>query len=248
MTHNEWLFLAHILGLQIALIFAMRLGKTGLITFLSLAAVLANLFVIKQIDLFGLHVTGSDAFIISSVLALNLLQEKEGKQSAQKATWISFGSTLFFAGASQIHLAYKPNLFDATQSAFSTILSPTPRIIFASLATFFLVQRLEVLLFAKIREKWRFMPFTFRSALSMTLSQAIDTVLFSFLGLYGQVGSIIHIIFVSFILKIGIIACSSSLISLLKPLMEREPPSFLRFLKNRKNPKRALEESTHPTA
>jgi uncharacterized integral membrane protein (TIGR00697 family) len=57
---------------------------------MALLAVIANLFVLKQTVLFGLHVTCSDVYVIGSMLSLNLLQEHYGQREGQRAIWITF--------------------------------------------------------------------------------------------------------------------------------------------------------------
>ena len=183
---------------------SLRLGERAIIALIALQAVFANLFVVKQISLFGLSVTCSDVFAIGTILSLNLLQEYFGKEKAKQAVNISLISLIFFGVMSQVHLLYAPISSDTTHPAFAQIFSSSPRILFASLFTFFLVQRLDLLLFSHLKGK---LPI--RIATSLVLSQFLDTVLFSFLGLYGIVESVFDIIAVSFLIKCIIILLSS---------------------------------------
>ncbi len=201
---NEWIFFCHVL-LVIAFTFGcLRLGAPALIAFVALQGILANLFVVKQIDLFGFSVTCSDVFAIGGILSLNLLQEYYGQERAKQAVKISMVALLFFACMSQFHLFYEPTLLDRTHASFQAIFSSSLRILFASLFTFFLVQQFDVRFFSKLQGK---LPF--RIALSLFSSQLLDTVLFSFLGLYGLVESIFDIILVSFLIKCLIILASA---------------------------------------
>ena len=61
---NELIFLFHILLVLSFVLGALRLGKNALLSLLALQAILANLFVVKQISLFGFAVTCSDVFAI----------------------------------------------------------------------------------------------------------------------------------------------------------------------------------------
>ena len=71
---NELIFLFHLVISLIFLGLAIRLGKIALGLYIGLSGVLANLFVVKQVQLFGLNATASDVFVIGGILGLNLLQ------------------------------------------------------------------------------------------------------------------------------------------------------------------------------
>lgn len=210
---NELLFFGHVLLVLLFAFGALKLGKEALIAWVALQAILANLFVIKQIFFFGFEVTCSDVFAIGSILGLNLLQEYFGKESSKKAIWISFYLMAFFGVMSQMHLFYSPSLHDSTDAAFHTILSSSPRLLIASLGVFFVVQQCDMRFFGFLRQKLPGMSLWARNALSLTVSQLLDTVLFSFAGLYGMVESMGDIVIVSFLLKILIIACCTPLVA-----------------------------------
>ena len=82
---NECIFLLHVALVIGFALGALRLGKEALTAWVALQAVLANLFVIKQMTFLGFTVTCSDVFAIGSIAGLNLVQEFFGKESARKA-------------------------------------------------------------------------------------------------------------------------------------------------------------------
>ncbi|MEM8628807.1 MAG: queuosine precursor transporter [Chlamydiota bacterium] len=205
---NELVFALHIFLSLLFLLFSFRLGKEAITAFLSLSAVLANLFVVKQTTLFGLTVTCSDVYAVQAIFALNLLQEYYGKAQAQKASVIGFGAMIFFACMAKMHLLYPPALVDTTQRAFMTILEFTPRIITASIGTFFLVQRFDIAFFRLLRRAFRGRYFALRTALSLVVSQSVDTVLFAFLGLYGIADHLVEVILFSLLIKFSVIWCT----------------------------------------
>ncbi len=204
---NEILFFIQALLIIGFALGALKLGKSALTAWVAIQALIANLFVLKQITLLGFHVTASDAFAIGSLLGLNFLQEYFGREEAQKATWICFFFMLFFTLVSQVHLLYQPSVYDTSQSAFLALFSPTPRLFMASMGVFFIVQRLDIRFFTFLKRRFPQATFTFRAALALVVSQFIDTFLFSFLGLYGLVASVIDIIILSFVVKLSVIFC-----------------------------------------
>ena len=154
----------------------------------------------KQTTLFGLSVTCTDAYSVGALLALNLTQQYFGKEAAKKAMHLSFATLICFSLFSMIHLLYAPLTDDAP---FIFILKSSPRITAASLATFFIVQRFDLFLFSKL--KMAALP------LSLLISQTLDTLLFSVLGLYGLVPSLFDIFMMSLAIKCIAIACMSPL-------------------------------------
>jgi len=205
---NESIFLIHIIIIIFFLLLALRLGKNYLIIFIAFQAILANLFVIKQIDLFSKVVTCSDVFIIGSYLSTNIIQEYFGKNEAIKAIKISFFSMLFFLVMAKIHLLYIPSKYDITNSSFQNILSNSPRIILSSISIFFLIQRLDVILFGFLKKILKGKYFIIRMTISSLISQLIDTSLFTFFALKGLVTSIFDVIFLSFLIKSLVILIS----------------------------------------
>ena len=87
---NELIFIFHCLIIASSSLFALFLGSYGLVAFICIQCILANLFVIKQITLFGYTATCSDAFTVGATLGLNLLQEYFGKNITKKTIWINF--------------------------------------------------------------------------------------------------------------------------------------------------------------
>lgn len=209
---NELLFLIQTFLIIGFAFWALKLGQSALTAWVVVQALLANLFVLKQITLFGFNVTASDAFAIGSLLGLNFLQEYFSKEAAKKATWICFFFMIFFVLVSQLHLLYAPSPYDTTQPAFLTILSASPRLLVASMGVFFLVQQIDVRFFAFLKKCLPKTGFAIRVAMALIVSQFLDTFLFSFAGLYGIVVSVIDIILISFMIKLIVIFCFTSFV------------------------------------
>lgn len=199
---NECIFILHTIFVGFVTLAAARAGKEALIAAMCLFCLLANLFVTKQAVLFGLNATCSDAFAIGAVLVANLLQELYGQRYAIKAVWISFGSSCAYAVFSYLHLLYLPACCDTAHPHFEAILSSTPRIVAASLIVYMVVQYMDSGMFAWLKKRFTTQHFIARALYSTIISQLIDTVLFSFLGLYGMVDNILQIIIISYCIKI----------------------------------------------
>ncbi|NDE82154.1 MAG: hypothetical protein EB051_00860 [Chlamydiia bacterium] len=218
---NEAIFLVHILAVLCCTFGAVKLGESALVTWVCIQGVLANLFVLKQIDCFSLTVTCSDVYAVSGILSLNLLQEYFSLESAKKTAIRSFYFMVVFALMAKIHLLYQPSIDDSMDGAYRAILSPAPRILFASLLSFWIVQQIDIRLFAWIKNRWPHKPLSVRNAGSLITSQLIDTVLFTLLGLYGMVKSLFDIILLSFVIKTAVILCFIPLLAFCKKIFTR---------------------------
>lgn len=178
------------------------LGQAALTAWITILSLLANLFVLKEISLFGLNATASDIFAIGSLLSLNFLQEKYGSESAQQAIWTSFGCLLFFVVMSQIHILYTPSAYDTSQSAYSFLFMASPRLLVASLTTLLIVDQFDSRFYGWIRKTYPQMSALLLSGFTMCLSQMLDTLLFSFLGLYGMIHALVEVILISYFIKL----------------------------------------------
>ncbi|MCX5921843.1 MAG: queuosine precursor transporter [Candidatus Dependentiae bacterium] len=220
---NELIFSAHSLFIAASALLALRMGKEALVAFISVQCILANIFVTKQTTLFGFNATCSDAFTIGAVLGLNLLQEYFGQESAKKAIWTSFGLLAFYGIVSQIQLAYVPSPSDTMQDHFQAILGFMPRIVIASFVVYLVVQFFDSWLYARLKIALVNRHLVIRNGASIIVSQLLDTILFSFLGLYGIVDNILHIIIVSYIIKLAAIALAAPSVALSKRIMNHRP-------------------------
>jgi uncharacterized integral membrane protein (TIGR00697 family) len=216
MMNNESLFLLQTTLSLFATAFFFRWGKESLMVWMGALALLANLFVSKQITLFGLDVTASDAYAVAIILSINLLQEYWGADSAKKGAQIVLVMQIAFMVFSQLHLQFIPNAYDQASPAFQAILGIYPRLLAASCITFYCVQLFDRWFFRKLQIRMGERSFVLRNGISITSSQFLDTALFSLLGLYGIVGNLSEIFFMSFAIKVIFISMLPLFTSLFK--------------------------------
>jgi uncharacterized integral membrane protein (TIGR00697 family) len=176
-------------------------GKSGLIAWIALQAVLSNLFVLKQINLFGLNATASDVFTIGGLLGVNILQQHYGYPAAKQAISSAFLALVFFCFVSQVHLLYVPASYDFAHAAYATLLSPTPRLLAASVISYACSQSLNVFTFKHLSQRLGPSSGLTCHVTSVLLAQTIDTVLFSYLGLYGLMHNLLQVILISSFIK-----------------------------------------------
>ncbi len=210
---NESLFAVHSLFLVGVVTLALKFGKQALVITFCLLALLANLFVTKQIEFFYWTVTCSDAYEIGCFLSLCYIQTYFGEKLATKAVWLCFFTLGLFSLVSILHLAYIPSEHDVMHESYKNILSSSPRIMLSSILVCFFSQKLCLKL-QSYAKKLKTIPQTLSIFLAIAISQAIDTLSFSFLGLYGLMHNLLHIMLISYMIKILCLACMSPVIKL----------------------------------
>ncbi len=177
---NEFLFLIQsLVGLGFTL-FAFRLGKAWLYAYIAMAIVLANIFVTKQFDLFGLAATGGNVVYGSIFLATDLLSEHYGTAAARKAVLIGLFGAIFYLVMSQLILPFSPNAADwGASSGMETIFSSGPAIILASLIAYLISQFHDIWAFHFWKRKFSGRFLWLRNNLSTLVSQALDSIVFA---------------------------------------------------------------------
>ena len=215
---NETLFILQALvGLTMAL-FAFRMGRKWLMALIAVNVVLMNVFVMKQVDLFGLAATGGNVLYASVFLCTDLLAEHYGKKQAFKAVLIGFFASVFFLIMTQFMLKYAPNDWDFAQGAFETLFTLSPRIVGASMIAYLISQNLDIYLFDKIKQKTKGKMLWLRNNGSTFISQFIDSTVFTMLAFYGVPGfeAIWSIILFTWIIKLVVAAIDTPFIYLSK--------------------------------
>ena len=85
------LWLVEILVNFLLIILAYRLfGKWGLIMWIPVSTIIANIQVVQTIELFGFSATLGNVVYATSFLITDILSENYGKKEAKKAVWIGF--------------------------------------------------------------------------------------------------------------------------------------------------------------
>jgi uncharacterized integral membrane protein (TIGR00697 family) len=215
---NEWILLLQSPILMMMGFFLTYHQRHYGMGYVCLMVILANLFIIKQVDLFGLHVTASDAYFIAAACTLNVIQEMHGKKQAIEAMTMSFSALVLFALLTQIQFLYEPNAFDRTATAFHTVFQFSLKIGLISLLCYWISQKLDLFLYRLIRRM------TYSQAVAcfvaVAISQFLDTVLFSCLALSSIVGNLVHVIFFSYGIKLLILSISVGIMSALYALLD----------------------------
>lgn len=184
---NEWFGLIFVLVNFILLLAMYRIfGKTGLFVWIGVSTILANLQVIKTIEIFGLTATLGNAMYGTAFLVTDILNEKHGKKEAQKAVWLGFFTLLIMTVIMQMALVFQPHPDDFAQESLETIFGMIPRIAIGSLAAYLVSQFADVYIFAFVKKKFpKDSQFWIRNNGSTMISQLLDTLVFTSIAFFG---------------------------------------------------------------
>lgn len=150
---NELLFFLEIVLTFGCVVAAKKIfGKAGLIAWIAIAMILANLTVVKTVNLFGIDATLGNIMFASTFLAGDMLNENYGRQAAHKGILVGLGGVLVFMVCTQISLLYTPSTTDVSHDAMALLFALNLRTSIASVAMCILANWLNVSLYAKIRE------------------------------------------------------------------------------------------------
>lgn len=197
---NNILLIISIIGVFGTLLVIKKvLGKEGLIGWLGIASILANILIIKSVDLFGISATLGNVLFASNFLATDILTENYGYKEAKKGVKFGIASVLIFLAVTQVALLFVPNSQDFAQESFKTLFSLVPRISIASISLFALSNVLDIKLYEFLRKKTNGKKMWLRNNLCTILCNGGENFLFYIIAFGG-------IMDINTILTIGISA------------------------------------------
>lgn len=188
---QELLWLVMLLANFLLIISAYRIfGKWGLIMWIPISVIVANIQVIQTVKLFGLVATLGNIVYATSFLVTDILSENYGKEEAKKAVWIGFFSLIAMTLLMNMALMFEPLSGDefahTAHESLSTIFKLMPRIAVASLAAYLISQRHDVWAFHFWKKRFPTdRHLWLRNNLSTMVSQLLDSTVFTLLSFWG---------------------------------------------------------------
>lgn len=183
---NELLLFIEIIAVfSMILVFKRFLGLGGLFTWIGIASVIANIEVIKNIEIFGISATLGNVMFASIFLATDIISESYGKEEAKKGVYIGLFSMVAYVICIQFSLFFKPSEIDIAHGAMVELFSFAPRIVFASFTMFFLANFANALLYNKLKEKFEGKKMWLRNNVCTIICNCLENFGMIFLAFYG---------------------------------------------------------------
>lgn len=181
MTNGIILFAEIIIVFSALLLCHKLFGKAGLIAWVGIATVLANIITAKNADLFGMSVAIGTVMFASTFLATDILSELYSKEDAKTAIYIGLFSSALLIVATQIALLYKPSAIDYADDSMKTLFGLNLRISLASMIMYFIANMGDIYIFNAIKEKMGGRQMWVRNNVATILCNCIEN--FGFIGL-----------------------------------------------------------------
>ena len=218
---NNLLLIVSIIGVfSTTLIIQKVLGKEGLIGWIGVASILANLLLIKNIEVLGIASTLGNVLFASNFLVTDMLTENYGYQEAKKGVKFGILSVIFFMIATQVALLYVPSAEDIAQNCFQTMFSFIPRISIASVSMFAVSNFIDIRLYEFLRVKSGGKKMWLRNNLCTILCNGGENFLFYFIAFGGiiDLGTMIAISVSATIIEILVALCDTPFLYLSKKI------------------------------
>lgn len=204
---NELLWIGMLaLNFSLILVAYKVFGAVGLIAWIAVSGIIANIQVTKTIELFGMTATLGNIVYATSFLATDILNERFGSKLARRSVWIGFGAIVSATALMSLAILFTPAPDDAMSGSLRAIFSLLPRITVASLSAYVIAQLHDVWAFdfwkRRIPDKlW------IRNNLSTVVSQAIDSLVFTTIAFAGvfPFRVFLEILLTTYVLK-GVVA------------------------------------------
>ncbi|RZH98101.1 VUT family protein [Staphylococcus aureus] len=197
--YNEILGLVTFIATFVLMVLMYRFfGKQGLIAWVAIGTIIANIQVIKTVEIFGISATLGNVMFASIYLATDILNDIYGRRVAKRAVWLGFSSTLIMIIVMQLSLHFIPAPEDMAQKALHAIFDVVPRIALGSIVAYIIGQHIDVFIFS-------LKTFFIRAYGSTFLSSIIDTALFVAIAFIGSLpGTVVFEIFITtYVLKLA---------------------------------------------
>lgn len=184
---NHIILISEILITFSLLLFSYKVfKKEGVIAWIAVAFVLANLVTAKNAEIFGLTTAIGSVLFASTFLATDILTERYGAETARRAVYIGLFSNMCFIVASQIALAYIPSSVDYADGAMRTLFTMNFRITAASMLMYFIANLADVWLYDKLRKRTGGRYMWLRNNVSTILCNCLENFFFMALGFLGM--------------------------------------------------------------
>lgn len=166
-------------------LFSRLFGKAGLLAWVPIASILANIMTAKTVDMFGLSSTMGTVLFASTFLATDILTENYNVKDARKAVFMGMCGVVFYIISSQIAIRYIPSQFDYANDAMVVIFSLSLRISISSIIMYLLANLADVYLYDKLKVKTGGKYMWLRNNVSTIACNCLENFFFMFLAFIG---------------------------------------------------------------
>lgn len=183
---NEILMLIGIIVVFSLLLITKKLfGKEGLICWIGVATILAEIGVTKSVNILGLSATLGNIMFASNFLATDILVECHSEKDAKKSLKTGIWFLLIFLFITQGMIIFKPNELDFANDSMKTLFGIVPRISFASILMLTIANFVDIKLYSFLKKKMNDKHLWIRNNVSTILCNGLENFFFTFIAFVG---------------------------------------------------------------
>lgn len=167
-------------------LFAKWFGKAGLMLFIGLAVIAANIQVLKvtQFGFFSEPVALGTELFAATYLATDVLTEMYGPKAARQGVFAGFAAMMLWTLITLITLAFAPVAGNAANDAMRVLFTPAPVFLVASVISYLVSQFNDIYIFSAIKKITGEKMLWLRNNISTLVSALIDSAIFSTLAFF----------------------------------------------------------------
>jgi len=222
---NNLLLCGSIVGVFSAMLLVKKLlGKEGLIGWVGVASVLANILIVRSVTLLGMEATLGNVLFASNFLATDMLTENYGYKSAKKAVLWGAASVVTMLAVTQVAMIFSPSALDISEESFRTLFTFTPRITLASVSLFVLSNFVDIRLYEHLRKKHDGKKMWLRNNVCTIVSNGSENFLFytiAFAGVF-EMKDIFFMALSATIIEVVIALCDTPFLYISKKVKDIE--------------------------
>lgn len=179
---NNLIMICEVVFVFSALLLCKKLfGKAGVMAWVPIATILANIITAKNAEIIGLSTAIGTVMFASTFLATDILSECYSIEDAKKAVKLGLFSDVILIVATQIALLYRPSAFDYAHDAMKTLFSLNLRISIASAVMYYIANMADIYIFNRIKQRTGGKALWLRNNISTILCNCLEN--FGFIGI-----------------------------------------------------------------
>ena len=178
--------------------------KEGLLVYVSISTIIANILVCKSIELMGYVTCMGSIMFASNFLATDILCEKYSKEDGKKAVIMAAVSQAIFIFVIQFALLYSPSSVDMMNDNMKELFALNLRVGLSSLFMFVVSNLFDIHIYDRLKKRYP-NKLWLRNNVATIVSNCAENYIFTFLAFAGiydlvtivsiaSVGSIIELV------------------------------------------------------
>lgn len=225
MLNNYYLFLELAVCFSAVVLFYKLFGKYGLISWIAIASIMANIITAKTSNILGLDAAQGTVLFASTFLATDILCEAYGKKEAKIGVLIGLGASATLICSTQIALLYVPVDYDMAHSPMTALFALNLRITASSMFMYIIANLADITLFEKLKKATKGKYLWVRNNVATIVCNCLENFGFIFLAFIGiyDVRTCFEIAVATSIIEIVAAVCDTPFLYLskkVKPIVE----------------------------